>query len=53
MKLRALSSLLLACIAVSLACAQAAPEKQKFSPSVRKFRLPIPSPSKTFRQEQG
>ena len=40
MKLRVLSSLLLACIAVSLCVAQSsAPEKQKFSPPSRKFRF--------------
>ena len=39
MKPRLLSSLLLACIAVSLACAQSAPEKPKFSEPVRKFRF--------------
>ena len=39
MKLRVLSSLLLACIAVSLASAQSAPEKPKFSQPVRKFRF--------------
>src|SRR5271165_1016095 len=40
MKLRVLSSLLLACIAVSICAAQSsAPEKQKFSPPARKFRF--------------
>jgi transglutaminase-like putative cysteine protease len=39
MKLRALSLLGMVCIAVSLACAQSAPDKQKFSPPVRKFRF--------------
>src|SRR5271157_233846 len=40
MKLRVLSSLLLACIAVSLCVAQSSvPEKQKFSPPSRKFRF--------------
>src|SRR5271166_3236389 len=40
MKLRVLSSLLLACIAVSLCVAQSsAPKKQKFSPPSRKFRF--------------
>jgi len=39
MKPRLLSSLLLACIAVSLACAQSAAEKPKFSQPVRKFRF--------------
>src|SRR5271166_2394828 len=40
MKPRMLSSLLLACIAVSLCVAQSsAPEKQKFSPPSRKFQF--------------
>src|ERR1039457_3065495 len=39
MKPRLLSSLLLACIAVSLASAQSAPEKPKSSQSLRKFRF--------------
>src|ERR1019366_8063455 len=39
MKPRVLSSLLLACIAVSLASAQSAPEKPKFSQPIRKFRF--------------
>ena len=40
MKPGVLSSLLLACIAASLCCAQSsAPEKQKFSPPSRKFRF--------------
>ena len=39
MKPRVLSSLLLVCIAVSLACAQSTPEKSKFGQPVRKFRF--------------
>jgi transglutaminase-like putative cysteine protease len=39
MKLRAFSLLGMVCIAVSLAGAQAAPDKQKFSPPVRQFRF--------------
>jgi transglutaminase-like putative cysteine protease len=39
MKLRVLSLLLLACVVVSLASAQSAPEKPKFSQPVRKFRF--------------
>ena len=39
MKLRVLSALLLACIAVTLSSAQSAPENPKFSQPVRKFRF--------------
>src|SRR5664279_4445050 len=56
MKLRALSLLLLAGIAVSLSAQTSAPEKQKFSPPARKFRFTysftvkdIPSGAKLVR----
>jgi transglutaminase-like putative cysteine protease len=57
MKLRAFASLLLACLAVSSSVAQTStPDKQKFSPAVRKFRFTyaftvkdIPAGAKTIR----